>query len=329
MLLLRSFKLISATALILLVTPVAAMSADRDLLNSLKPADKAAIENLFRMFQARDAVKDSEISYTSRTMLLGETGQAAPYTLKVVGNLERPNKLHLRVYHGDVWLWEVDSDGVTETIFSVPSKTFCSFKAQQSYDIPDTIADLKEKIKQAERETKSGATVPDLSKEQIQQNPLDAPSAVFGNDFSLHFADLEEAIAGAAFLIRANSAGENEALGESIYKARISTKSSEIPSSDHSMTSVDIVQSMGDAMGIKDVTGTTSTVHYAYDAKTLLPLQYSECVTSGKASSPATPDYRFVIFRPMPSISSDVFTWKPTPGAKEGKPAPAMDIPHL
>jgi hypothetical protein len=95
----------------------------------LAPGAKQAVAALARMYDARDKLKAFHVEYWE-----GKCGDGLD-PIRVVGELQKPNKMNLRLFHGTELFAQVVSDGITETVYDPERDLAMRFPALPSFDL--------------------------------------------------------------------------------------------------------------------------------------------------------------------------------------------------
>jgi len=288
----------------------------------MTPVAEEALKALGNMFDARDGLKDCHIEYRSVTDQYDEAGHMYPYTTLVSGDLQKPNKMSLRLSHGAEYLGQIVSDGVTVTYYNAKTKSYAQFPAPAKYDIEDTLSENAEKkLKEVEADLKAGKKagenpIPEPTSQQ--QAEIDAVS-VFGPIDNPEIRAKEAA----TFLLRKSTKTEAEAIF--LLLGDVKHTKSTLPVSNHSAEIVDLsIKTTATSMHgkKKEISWSITQMHFAFDSVSALPIEWRLALTSAIFSgvSPSTTrmfDFKFDKIAPTAApLPAETFTWAIPDGAK-------------
>jgi len=172
-------------------------------------AAKQALTSLRKMYDARDKLKAFRVEYLCN---LGSSTRQDP--IKVIGILQKPNKMSLSLYRQDKLLGRVVSDGVTETFYDVSTNEYAQCLAPSSYDVVPG------------GNTSSNGILVNHREEEYAENVMFQQDALKIRGFTIGLGGFP--LTGARFLLRTTTAAEIGLLNVDMDTVCLTTKTTPV-----------------------------------------------------------------------------------------------------
>jgi hypothetical protein len=271
----------------------------------MTPTAEKALDALGKMFDARDGLSAFNAEYRSVTYEMDGLRHFSPYTVTVTGEMQKPNKMNLKLAHGTEPIGSVVSDGITVTYYNAKTNTYARFPAPASYDVTASLSGAPG--------DGGGGKADDAGDDPLGRTPREVAEGVFGNEAQQEPA--LAAIAGAEFLLRKTTTGEAQnvlmCLGD---VKQTETGPVEIIDLSRKTTTSNTID------GQKVSSSSIARMHFAFDEASGIPRESSSSTTmnfDGYTNLIHGYDFRFTSIAPsQASFLAADFAWSAPAGAK-------------